>query len=220
MYNTDQNTQVTELNESVSPTSGGFMKFYGLYWQKKFIFSKDEILPGLPEGWTGRGTRNVDRDTLWMNFWSQKGVYVLYDNDLVPVYTGQAGLTRGGKGSGNGRTLGQRLREHAYGKYRNGWEYFSWFGFLDCVQEKSLKGKIKTASFEKRRHVEWEFKPTINEGSEGELNDLLDSFEAILIEAFIPRFNSRGGNLKDAVYVDQFESVPRALQPSNPVMDE
>lgn len=212
MNSSGDDTLVTELNESVSPTSGGFMKFYGLYWKKRFIFSKDEILPGLPERWTGRGTRNVDRDTLWMNFWGQKGVYVLYDNDLVPVYTGQAGLTRGAKSSGAGRTLGQRLRDHAHGKYRNGWEFFSWFGFLDCVQESSLRGKIKSASFEQRCNVEWAFNPRISEGNEGELNDLLDSFEAILIEAFIPRFNSRGGNLKDAVYVDQFESIPRALQ--------
>lgn len=215
----NDDTPVTELNESVSPTSGGFMKFYGLYWHKKYIFTKDEILPGLPEGWTGRGTRNVDRDTLWMNFWNQKGVYVLYDSDLVPVYTGQAGLMRGAKSSGNGRTLGQRLRDHAHGKYRNGWEYFSWFGFLDCVQEKELKGKIKTASVEQRRDVDWVFNPRISEGMEGGLNDLLDSFEAILIEAFIPRFNSRGGNFKGAAYVDQFESIPRALQAEYSVKD-
>ena len=43
------------------------------------------------------------------------------------------------------------------------------------------------------------------------LNMLLDSFEAILIEAFVPRFNSRGGNLKGATYVDQFEGTPRFI---------
>lgn len=200
---------IEDLNEAEAPSSGGFMKFYGLYWKKEHIAFQKELLAGLPSGWTGRGTKSVDYDTLWMNFWGQKGIYVLYDSGLTPVYAGQAGLTRGKKKSDeSGRCLGQRLRDHSRGKYRNGWEYFSWFGFLDCDQEKLLKGKLKTANVNHRLNVSWSFDGK-NDGKDQELNLLLDSFEAILIEAFVPRFNSRGGNLKNAIYVDQFESTPK-----------
>ncbi|MBQ0748958.1 MAG: hypothetical protein KBT70_02055, partial [Roseovarius sp.] len=37
--------------------SAGFMRFYGLYWKKEFIFddANTKILAGLPNGWTGSG---------------------------------------------------------------------------------------------------------------------------------------------------------------------
>lgn len=205
-------------NETDPPTSGGFMQFYGLYWSKEYVFTSDCLLPGLPVGWTGRGTRNIDRDTLWMNLWGQKGIYVLYNSDLTPVYTGQAGLVREkAKNKGGGRVLGERLAEHMRGKYRNGWSFFSWFGFLDCEEENRIKGKLKSTDVDDRRNVTWTFRGAGGH-REAELNLLLDSFEAILIEAFVPRFNSRGGNLKDATYVDQFESIPRFMQKDDKVI--
>lgn len=207
----DDGNDLVEFSESDAPSSGGFIKFYGLYWKREFIFTKDGVLPGLPLGWVGKGTRSVDPDTLWMNFWDQKGVYVLYDDNLVPVYAGQAGTVRKGKNNYTGRTLGQRLRDHCRGKYRNGWKYFSWFGFLACTTEKELKGNLKSADLEQRKDIPWK-NDSIFKKNENNLNGVLDSFEAILIEAFIPRFNSRGGNLKHTVYVDQFEGTPKFLQ--------
>lgn len=208
--------------ESKPPTSGGFLKFYGLYWDRIFWDRRPDtwieqvergweeraLLPGVPSGWTGRGTKGLDQNTIWLNFWHQKGVYVLYDEGLVPVYTGQAGLQKGDKNEFGGRTLGDRLREHAHGKYRNGWRYFSWFGFLSFKNEAHLRGKLKSTERNERLTAEFEFQNGQNK-SEVELNLLLDSFEAILIEAFAPRFNSRGGNLKGATYVDQFEGDPK-----------
>jgi hypothetical protein len=142
-----------------------------------------------------------------MNFWRQKGVYVLYDRDLTPVYAGQAGLER--SNSTGGRTIGDRLVDHSLGKYRNGWEFFSWFGFLKSEREHELKGKLKRAARELRHDPDWSFSIAPDETSE--LNALLDSFEAILIEAFVPRFNSRGRNLKGATYVDQLEVKPKLV---------
>lgn len=208
--------------ESKQPKSGGFLKFYGLYWDRNFWDRKPgswlekpalgweerALLPGVPVGWTGKGTKGIDQNTIWLNFWHQKGVYVLYDENLIPVYTGQAGLQKGEKSELGGRTIGDRLREHSLGKYRNGWRYFSWFGFLSFAQEGKIRGKIKNISREERLNTKFEFLPAGGK-SEVELNLLLDSFEAILIEAFTPRFNSRGGNLNGATYVDQFEGEPK-----------
>ena len=203
----DQDKMVEDklAEETVAPSSGGFLQFYGLYWKREFVFSIHATLPGVPTGWIGRGTKNIDRQTVWMNFWDQKGVYVLYDRDLTPVYTGQAGVSRKG---GDGGTIGNRLNDHLKRKYRNGWEYFSWFGFLSSGKEKKLRKKLKSADLEDRKDPDWCF----HERSGGdELNSLLNAFEAILIEAFVPRFNSRGGNLKDAIYVDQMEMKPRFI---------
>jgi hypothetical protein len=159
--------------------------------------------------------RGVDRDTLWLNFWKQKGVYVLYDRDLSPVYTGQAGLTRSNSKGTGGKTLGDRLCDHLNGKYRNGWKFFSWFGFLEARNENKIKGKIKNLGDDEGRALRqdpgWEFFGNSFSQEKG-LNLMLDSFEAVLIEAFVPRFNSRGGNLKGATYVDQFESTPAFIR--------
>lgn len=202
--------------------SAGFMRFYGLYWKKEFILddSNTKILAGLPNGWTGSGkiAKNFDRSAMWVNFWSQRGVYVLYDQDLVPVYTGQAGLVRKNNTNPNwsdGNSLGERLTSHKNGKYRNGWEYFSWFGFLDVLNEKEIKNVIRKddeAAVEIKRRPNWDFKQSKTNDRFDELNLLLDSFEAILIEAFVPKFNSRGENLKGATYVNQLEDFPFFLK--------
>lgn len=78
-------------------------------------------------------------------------------------------------------------------------------------KEIGLKGKLKNADEDLRRNPDWDF-PQQAANSEIELNLLLDSFEAVLIEAFTPRFNARGGNLKDAVYVDQLEELPALIR--------
>ena len=209
------------VNGDESGSGGGFVKFYGLYWRREFVYRdcQPKIMPGIPAGWIGRGRRSKDHDSgkIWMNFWDQRGVYVLYDRELSPVYAGQAGLLREAKSSrqtsNDGRSLGDRINDHTNGKYRNAWIYFSWFGFLQPDKEKSLKGKLKNASQEDRINPEWKFRPQASSG-DVELNLLLDSFEAVLIEAFTPRFNARGGNLKEAIYVDQLEELPAFLRDS------
>jgi hypothetical protein len=191
----DSSDQV--LTREVPAGDAGFIKFYGLYWRKDLIDWQARQLLGQPTGWLGKGriATGFDRRTVQMNFWGQKGVYVLYDDALHPVYAGQAGLTR--KDSTGGQAIGDRLNMHRQGVYRNGWSLFSWFGFME-VEKFSLKSEKDEA---KRLAPNWQFKPQ----GESDLNLLLASFEAILIEGFAPRFNARGGDLKKAVLVNQFE---------------
>ncbi|TCP58533.1 hypothetical protein EV663_1229 [Rhodovulum bhavnagarense] len=193
---TDENTEEA-LARDVPVGDAGFIKFYGLYWRKDLVDWSSKHILGQPKGWLGKGriAANFDRQKLQMNFWGQKGVYVLYDDALHPVYAGQAGLTR--KDSAGGQAIGDRLNMHRQGVYRNGWSLFSWFGFLE-TEKLNLK---KVKEDEKRLSPKWEFKPQ----EQSELNLLLASFEAILIEGFAPRFNARGGDLKTAVLVNQYE---------------
>jgi len=189
----DADTQAKSLDREAPPKQAGFIKFYGLYWRKSAVAWDERRLLGQPQGWMGKGktAKDFDPATVQMNFWEQKGVYILYDTSLYPVYAGQAGLSK--KGS---LGIGDRLLNHRRGVYRNGWSLFSWFGFLETG-----KIELKDAGEYRRMKPKWEFNPQ----SESELNQLLASFEAILIEGFSPRFNSRGGNLGNAVLVDQFD---------------
>lgn len=184
------------LGREAPPREAGFIKFYGLYWKKSAVVWQDKKLLGQPQGWMGKGNiaKNFDRSTVQMNFWNQKGVYILYDDNLHPVYAGQAGLTR--KNAAGGQCVGDRLWAHSRGVYRNGWSLFSWFGFLSMQ-----KINLKEADDSTRMEPSWQF----NAQSDSELNQLLASFEAILIEGFAPRFNARGGDLGKAVLVDQYE---------------
>ena len=193
----DAKQKIPELDREEPTKQSGFIKFYGLYWRKDSVKWDDSQLLGQPQGWMGKGkiAKNFDRSSVQMNFWGQKGVYILYDANLQPVYAGQAGLTR--KNSAEGQCIGDRLKVHAKGLYRNGWSLFSWFGFLET-------GKIplKEAGEQERMSPDWTF-PAENSGIE--LNQLLASFEAILIEGFAPRFNARGGDLGTAILIDQYD---------------
>ena len=118
------------FTEESPPSSSGFIRFYGLFWDKHLVGWREGALLGQPKGWIGsKPKKDTDPKQLQMNFWGQKGVYVLYNESLVPVYAGQAGLVRK-KRKGAGRTIGDRLSEHWCGPFRNGWRFFSWFGAL------------------------------------------------------------------------------------------
>jgi hypothetical protein len=190
------------LRQEEPPKQSGFIQFYGLYWLKPAVNWREKQLLGQPQGWLGRGRLSADFDykAVQMNFWDQKGVYILYDDNLNPVYAGQAGLEYAKNSGGNyrGRSIGERLSEHQRGVFRNGWRFFSWFGFLSTT-----KLDLKKAEPTEKMSPTWHpFKPTDND-----LNQTLASFEAILIEGFAPRFNARGGDLGKAVLVDQYDKV-------------
>jgi hypothetical protein len=183
------------LKQESPPQNAGFIKFYGLYWHKDNVEWEKGHLNGRPQGWLGQGkiAKDFDHSTIQMNFWKQKGVYILYDSNLQPVYAGQAGIS---ESSPDG--IGKRLYTHSKGIYRNGWCLFSWFGFLETDQI-----NLKQAG-EKRLNPDFRFK---EQKTTIDLKQLLASFEAILIEGFAPRFNARGGDLGKAVLVDQYERV-------------
>lgn len=187
-----------ELDREAPPKEAGFIKFYGLYWDKSVVGWLENKLLGQPPGWIGKGkqSKGFDRRAVQMNFWNQQGVYILYDANLQPVYAGQAGLSKKGNAEGS-QNIGNRLLAHSRGIYRNGWSLFSWFGFLDTP-----KIQLKSANEDARLNPEWNFP----DPGKSELNLLLASFEAVLIEGFSPRFNSRGGDLGKAILVEQFDS--------------
>ena len=94
----------------------GFIHAYGLFWS-----AKDGAT------WTARlGERSrllgrigsISPNLQVCDFWSQRGIYVLYDH-YGPYYVG---LTRE-------TTLGGRLRRHLSDYHAGRWDRFSWFGF-------------------------------------------------------------------------------------------
>lgn len=176
-------------------SSGGFIRFYGLFWRKNLVTwrrSKPPILLGQPDKWLGSGkiAYNFDYRSVQLNFAAQKGVYVLYDQDLKPVYAGQA------VASGE-RTLGSRLNDHRVGYFRDAWTFFSWFGFLN-LKKFDLRKEKDRSYFDNPRFLQ-EDRP------DQFFKETLDSFEAIIVESLSPRFNARGGNLKGSVLVDQYD---------------
>ncbi|MEJ8573945.1 hypothetical protein [Microbaculum marinum] len=175
---------------------GGFIRFYGFYWDRKYVNWERKQMLAIPVGRTGQGKTANNIKNTWncMNFWAQRGVYILYDENLYPVYAGQSGVER--KNTVERGSIGDRINAHSTGKYRNGWQFFSWFGFMDCRMP-----NMRKANPEERLFPNWEEVKLSNVN----LNELLSSFEAIVIEGFIPRFNARGGDLKKAVRCEQHE---------------
>jgi hypothetical protein len=178
--------------------TAGFVKYYGLYWDRDYVDWHNKLMMAVPLGKTGQGPVKSTADEDWncLNFWGQRGVYILYDTGMLPVYAGQVGTKRSNTNEGN--DLGERLRAHQFGKYRNAWHFFSWFGFLEA-EDRDFK--IRGMDKKQRQDFQWEWAKV----GKVDLNTLLSSFEAILIEGFIPRLNARGGDLKGAVRCDQFE---------------
>lgn len=186
-----------EIEEKDSLT-GGFIRYYGLYWDRKYVRWDDIQLLAVPLGKSGQGKPPKTEEDNWncINFWAQKGIYILYDSEMYPVYAGQAGVLK--KNSSGGNNIGGRLNAHRLGKYRNAWRYFSWFGFLE-----HRGNNIKLRNLERTLRLNPDWYEVSDHSSD--LNSLLASFEAIIIEGFIPRLNARGGDLKQAVRCDQYE---------------
>lgn len=93
---------------------------YGLFWRRKAVKwrnAEPKIL----------GASSTDAPMV--DFYSQHGVYILYDAAHRPVYVGMSGTS-----------IGDRLRSHTKGKFRGRWKSFSWFGFRE-VKENGKLGK-------------------------------------------------------------------------------
>jgi hypothetical protein len=88
---------------------------FGLFWKRKYInWDKEQII--------GREANRKSRGDA-VNFWGQKGIYVLY-KEFEPIYVGQVGLKMEG-----GNHLGPRLAKHADNiDMGEKWDTFSWFG--------------------------------------------------------------------------------------------
>ena len=96
----------------------GSLEAFGMYWQRNDVYwaSKPLLL--------GRTHPKADR----VDLAGQQGVYLLYDQDGVVVYVGQA----------TKQSIGQRLAQHTKDRLRGRWQRFSWFGIRPVDEDGSL----------------------------------------------------------------------------------
>lgn len=117
-------------------SNAGFIRAYGLFWEASEV------------DWTGQdslgdltllGRRKERKPALRVvNFWEQRGIYVLY-NDYGPYYVGKThGVTM---------SLGERLKDHALGRngspHKGKWTRFSWFGWRGVLEAQDELGLQK-----------------------------------------------------------------------------
>jgi hypothetical protein len=148
------------------------IKTFGLLWERKYIHW----------GWGGkRGhLKGYRRGIKEADFREQRGIYVLYDKDMRPVYVGQTGKGKYGN-------LFNRLGVHEDDHLWNRWQYFSWFGI--CGVNKN--GSLHLADRADRR-------------VHGRTPQALDESEGILIHVLEPHLNKQGARWKN---VRQFWQV-------------
>ena len=96
------------------------IRAYGQFWNPDIIDwgSRGNGNRGSLEGRVKRGHETVNVDC-----WNQRGIYVLY-YDFKSVYLGQA----------FGQSIGKRLRDHLTDRFAGRWEMFSWYG-IDTIKK-------------------------------------------------------------------------------------
>lgn len=147
---------------------------FGYLWERKYIFwgQGGQNNKGHLIGYRGSG-----KSLVYVDFRTQKGIYILYDKDMQPIYIGEAG-------SGN-QNLFYRLKAHKENHLWNRWEYFSWFGLLRAnasgKQPYALDGRQSDSS----RVI-------------GTISDALKEIEGVLIQVLEPKLNKKGPVWKTA----------------------
>jgi hypothetical protein len=135
---------------------------FGMLWER------EKVHWGKPKDkGTLLGIRATKRRDSPVNFRNQTGIYVLYDEQRIPIWVGQA------------KGLFNRLRGHRRDHLWNRWTYFTWFGFRKVNNNGSLGLSDK---------LDWAVK--------GNASNARDEIEAILIQVLEPRLNRRGSNWK------------------------
>lgn len=104
----------------------GLINAFGMFWRRdRVLWSSTPKLLGQQQP----GSTPVD-------FWGQKGVYMLLDGREV-VYVGRT----------TEQPLGARLRQHTIDRLNGRWDRFSWFGIHSVTEEGQLSSSV-TASFD------------------------------------------------------------------------
>jgi hypothetical protein len=154
------------------------IKNFGLMWERAHIFWGWSGVPGELRGWNHRTKGEV------VDFREQIGVYVLFNKERLPIYSGQAGYGR--------KTLFDRLKDHQGDHLWNRWEYFSWFGFR----------AVTTKGLELAKY----HKPTSKVPSYS-YQDGMNELEALLISVVEPKNNKQSGRWKKS---EQYFQLHRA----------
>ena len=96
----------------------GSLEAFGVYWERSRV-----IWAGKPRLF-GRAHPKADR----VDLAGQQGVYLLYDENRVVVYVGQAAK----------QSIGQRLAQHTVDRLTGRWQRFSWFGIRPVAEDGKL----------------------------------------------------------------------------------
>ena len=157
----------------------GAIKCYGDFWNRDLV----NWVPGSSGRalWGRRRKAKADK----VDFRHQIGVYVLFTKQREIVYVGQTG-------SGEKAALYSRLRRHRFGRLRDRWTHFSWFGVRAVTEELAL------ADFE-------------NQGIQK--TSVLNELEGILLHLVEPRLNRQGPRWEGATeYVQWYDKDPADLE--------
>ncbi|WP_342150266.1 GIY-YIG nuclease family protein [Methylorubrum sp. SB2] len=156
------------------------IKNYGLRW------ARESVNWGAP-GRAGSldGKLATLKSSAVIDFRDQIGIYVLYEEGFIPVYTGQAGV-------GTAR-LFARLKNHQNDHLRDRWSYFSWFGFRAVTEAGELSERQNPDATTSLKYSE-----------------ALSEIEGILIEVLEPRLNKQGARWQQNAeeYVQQPTDEP------------
>jgi len=156
---------------------------YGLFWKAADVWWGRKKNAGhlfgraMPQGRI-RSPNDFDSESDKVDFRSQRGVYVLYDDTFSLLYVGKAG-------AGKDNRLFDRLKAHTVDPLANRWTMFSWFGVLRVNKTTNKLQLDKDAVH-----------PTVP--------NVLSQIEAILITASEPPLNRRGGDFLGA---ERFEQI-------------
>lgn len=159
--------------DAEEPLSDSIIHSFGMYWQRDLV-----VWRNAPKMYGKQQAQAKPVD-----FVSQKGIYVLYDQHTV-VYVGRA----------IDRPLGRRLFEHTVDRLSSRWNRFSWFGLLDVTQAGNLRETSFNASLAALvatlvRHFSskpWSLRKT---ESAGTISLPLNTFKTLIQ-------NSKNGNYK------------------------
>ena len=138
-------------------------------------WERDKVLWNPGRGRQRRGLLGIAEDGVKpVDFSNQAGIYVLHRYQ-TPMYVGRT--------KAESSALMSRLLDHHAGDRRGArWNQFSWFGFRQVVD-----GAV-----------------TVDLNAKISITLLIDVLESVMIEAFIPPLNDKGGELLGTLY-RQFE---------------
>ncbi len=150
------------------------VKSYGEFWNPDAVNWQAKDLRG---SWADGNTRREN------NFWSAKGIYVLYA-DFKPIYVGKALADSSG--------IGKRLCDHLSDRLVARWDMFSWY---------SLSKPSKTRST-----------LNLAGGRKLSTKEMVETLEAITILITDPPLNRKRESLTGAIEVEQVGGQLRTIR--------
>lgn len=153
------------------------IRIYGQFWNSDMVDwgGQGRGRKGSLMG-TGKPKYKSVTDSVEIDCWKQRGIYVLHNN-YKTVYVGRA---RGGSSC-----IGDRLRHHLSDHLEGRWDAFSWYGIDSVRADGTLREVFKTRPME--------------------AGDIVKAYEAIAIIIADPPLNRRQESLKGAIEIEQIE---------------